>query len=236
MENMPSNCYTSDSGSYYVRHNPFVYFSDIVNNQARCNRVVPAGSGASVLVSDLISTSTASNFMWLTPNGCNDMHDCSVSTGDNYLSVLVPKILNSNIFKTQRAALFITFDEPGSSGSQLYTVWAGPVAKQAYQSSISYNHYSFLKTIEANWGLSSLTSNDGGASPMSDFFGAVTLMNTNITSYQPSSPITATVALNTNNSTPSVQTYSQNNAAYANSNAGNSTYVTPIESVSYMLT
>ena len=37
MESMPSNCYSSDSGNYAVRHDPFVYFKDIVNNQSRCS-------------------------------------------------------------------------------------------------------------------------------------------------------------------------------------------------------
>lgn len=144
------------------------------------------------------------------------MHDCGVSTGDNYLSTLVPKILNSNVFKTQRAALLITFDEPGSSGSQLYTVWAGPVVKQAYQSATAYNHYSFLKTIEANWGLTTLTTNDASATPM-NFFGATTLINTNS---QTSPSITAaSVALNTNNPA-TVQTYTPS-ITYTTTNPNN---------------
>src|SRR5213593_1718430 len=44
MEDMPSNCYGSDSGNYAVRHDPFVYYNDIVSNATRCTRVVPAGS------------------------------------------------------------------------------------------------------------------------------------------------------------------------------------------------
>src|SRR5213080_216879 len=47
MEDMPSNCYGSDSGNYVVRHNPFVYYSDIASNATRCNQVVPAGAGDS---------------------------------------------------------------------------------------------------------------------------------------------------------------------------------------------
>src|SRR5437867_3660338 len=82
MEDMPSNCYGSDSGDYAVRHNPFVYYSDIALNTTRCNRVVPAGSSDSALIDDLASTSTASNYMWLTPNKCNDIHSCPVETGD----------------------------------------------------------------------------------------------------------------------------------------------------------
>ena len=168
MEDMPSNCYTSDSGNYAVRHNPFVYYNDIVSNSTRCNQVVPAGTAGSALVADLASTSTASNYMWFTPNTCNDMHDCDIPTGDTYLSVLVPLILGSNVFLTQRAALLLTFDE--GYGQPIYTVWAGPVVKTAYTSSTAYSHYSVLSTIESNWNLPSLTTNDQNATNMNEFF------------------------------------------------------------------
>src|SRR3989454_764521 len=148
MEDMPSNCYTSDSGNYAIRHNPFVYYNDIVSNSTRCNQVVPAGTAGSALVADLASTSTASNYMWFTPNTCNDMHDCDIPTGDTYLSVLVPLILGSNVFLTQRAALLLTFDE--GYGQPIYTVWAGPVVKTAYTSSTAYSHYSVLSTISGS--------------------------------------------------------------------------------------
>src|SRR2546428_279805 len=168
MEDMPSNCYTSDSGNYAVRHNPFVYYNDIVSNSTRCNQVVPSATAGSALLADLASTSTASNYMWLTPNECNDMHDCDIPTGDNYLSVLVPLILGSNVFLTQRAALLITFDE--GYGQPIFTVWAGPVVKTAYASSIAYSHFSVLSTIESNWNLPPLTSNDQNAPNMNEFF------------------------------------------------------------------
>jgi hypothetical protein len=50
-------------------------------------------------------------------------------------------------------------------------VWAGPVAKAAYTSSIAYDHYSLLATIEANWNLAPLTANDRNAATMAEFFG-----------------------------------------------------------------
>ncbi len=169
MEDMPSNCYNQNSGSYYVRHNPFEYFNDI-NNTSRCSLIVPAGTNDTTVLNDLQSVSTSSNFMWLTPNGCNDMHDCSVSIGDNYLKGLVPQILNSMLFKTQKAGLFITFDEgdSSSSNSYVYTVWAGPAAKQKYESSNPYNHYSLLKTLEATWSLASLPQEDTSATSMTE--------------------------------------------------------------------
>jgi len=168
MEDMPSNCYASDSGNYVVRHNPFVYYSDIANDATRCARVVPAGTSDSALLNDLGATSTSSNFMWLTPDKCNDMHSCSINKGDTYMSGLVPKILNSTLFKTQKAALFVTFDE--GYDQPIYTVWAGPVAKTGYASSFGYTHFSFLATVEANWNLANLTANDRDAPNMTEFF------------------------------------------------------------------
>ncbi|HVG36787.1 MAG TPA: alkaline phosphatase family protein, partial [Thermoplasmata archaeon] len=168
MEDMPSNCYGSDSGNYAVRHNPFVYYNDIVSNSTRCNQVVPAGTADSALLGDLASTSTASNYMWLTPNVCNDMHDCGIPTGDAYLSVLAPLILGSNVFLNHRAALLLTFDE--GYGQPIYTVWAGSVVKTAYSSSTAYSHFSVLSTIESNWNLPPLTTNDQNAPNMNEFF------------------------------------------------------------------
>jgi acid phosphatase len=177
MEDMPSNCYAgnseyysgSDGSVYYPRHNPFIYLAAVINNQSDCNKVVPAGSADSALLSDLSSTSTASSFMWLTPNGCNQSHDCTAVQGDSYLSTLLPKILSSTIFRTQNAALFLTWDE-ASSGSHIPTILAGPAVKAGYQSNASYEHFSMLKTIEANWNMNFLTSNDAGAVTMSEFF------------------------------------------------------------------
>src|SRR5436189_265391 len=109
MEDMPGSCYATDSGNYVVHHNPFMYYSDIASDATRCARDVPAGPSIgsdATLLADLGSASTASNFMWLTPNKCNDMHSCSIHQGDTYMSGLVPKILDSTLFKTTRAALF----------------------------------------------------------------------------------------------------------------------------------
>jgi phosphatidylinositol-3-phosphatase len=168
MEDMPSPCYGSDVGRYVVHHNPFVYYSSIAANPTRCSRVVPAGNAASNLIADLDSPSTAPNFMWLTPNNCNNMHDCRVPDGDLYMSNLVPRILGSAVFTSRRAALFITFDE--GSGQPIYTTWVGTTVKPAYKSSAGYNHYSFLATVESNWNLAPLTANDRDAPSMFEFF------------------------------------------------------------------
>src|SRR6267378_4569955 len=206
-QTLASGCDTTYHEPYTPEHNPFVGFTDILNNPARCSKVVLANpNGCTVtdcaLVNDLNSAS-APNLMWLTPNNCNNMHGftgicpTSIPMGDNYLKSLVPNILNSQAFTTQRSALFIVFDEGngycplnGSSEDCVYAVWAGPLAKTSYATSNPYNHYSWTRTIEANWNLASLTSNDANAKPMTEFFGSTTppvILSTSFT-YNPSSP------------------------------------------------
>ncbi|HEX4921868.1 MAG TPA: alkaline phosphatase family protein, partial [Candidatus Bathyarchaeia archaeon] len=176
-----------------------ILFQDITTNSARCNNLVRANpSGCAVtdcaLINDLNSGS-APNFMWLTPSDCDNMRGSSVCSngctsdgsaacmkaGDNYLKSLVPSILSSSTFQNTRSALFVTFDEGvgycplnGSSENCVYAVWAGPTAKTSYSSPNKYSHYSLTKTIEVNWNLATLTSNDAGASAMSEFFTTIT--------------------------------------------------------------
>ena len=174
-------CYLGEEGpgNFYARHLPFLYFNDIIDSSARCAKIVPANSVMSnsqetpdLFLKDLNSVSTSSNFMWLTPNGLDDGHDSSAAFADKYLSMVVPQILGSTLFKTQKAALFIVFDEGVNPfpADWIYAVWAGSVAKTGYRSSTHYSHYSFVATIEQNWGLKPFTSNDVQWPSMFDSF------------------------------------------------------------------
>jgi acid phosphatase len=174
-------CYLGDENpaNYYGRHVPFVYFNDIIDNPQRCAKIVAANSVMTnnqetdnVLLKDLSSVSTASNFMWLTPNGLDDMHDSTIGFGNKYLSMVVPAILNSTVFRTQKAALFIVFDEGVTQypSDWIYAVWAGPIVKKGYESTTHYTQYSFLSTMEENWGLHPITGNDVNAPTMMEFF------------------------------------------------------------------
>ena len=169
MESMPSPCFVGDSGTYAQKHDPFIYYNDIRLNLTECNKVVPYSSFAS----DLASTATTPNYAWVTPNLCDDMHDCSIATGDTWLSQNVPTILNSPAFTTQNSLLLITWDEDdGTQNNQVPTLVIAKSVPAGFRSSTLYNHYSLLATIESAWGLSPLTTNDGTATPMSDFFNS----------------------------------------------------------------
>ena len=76
----------SVTDQYATRHNPFVYFHSVIDNQARCDEhVVPMGrvrvgaGGArdkfsGHLYEDLRHVETTPKFMFVTPNLCNDGH------------------------------------------------------------------------------------------------------------------------------------------------------------------
>jgi hypothetical protein len=198
-QTMAAGCVQSAPAPYEPDHNPFIHFQDIINNTARCNKVLlanPSSCGTTAdctLINHLNNASApAPNFMWLTPNDCNNMRStysnicangCStpgnvcITAGDNYLKSLIPNILNSRTFTTTRSALFITFDEGigycplnNSAEDCLYTVWVGSGVKTGFVTSTLYNHYSATKTIEVNWNLPGLTVNDTNATPMTEFF------------------------------------------------------------------
>jgi acid phosphatase len=167
-ESMPAPCTTSDSGGYLVQHDPFVYFDDIRTNPARCRaHVVPYTN----LAGDLASTSTTPDFVFIVPNNCNDMHDCSIGTGDAWLQTSLPAIFASPAWMTQRSLLVVLWDEnDGSAGNRVATLLIGPSVRPAFTSTAVETHYSLLRTIEAAWGLAPLTTQDANALPMSEFF------------------------------------------------------------------
>jgi acid phosphatase len=167
MESMPSACGITTSGNYAPKHDPFVYFDDIRNNTARCDAgVVPY----TALAADLKSAATTPNYAFITPNLCNDMHSCSISTGDTWLKNNLPAILNSPACTVDKCLLILTWDEDDSSqGNRVLTIFAGSGAMTGgVVSSVAYTHFSLLKTVETIFSLPTQTSQDAAASPMLD--------------------------------------------------------------------
>jgi len=158
-------------------HFPFLLYTSINNNAGRCANMVTTSSPRDPeFIASLSDPASAPSFIWLTPNDNDNSHDTSIGTGDHFLARLVPGILASPVFKNTRAALFIVYDEGNdqtchSGGPDcVYASWSGPVAAKAFNSTKSYDHYSYVHTIEDNWGLQPLNSNDAKAALMSEFF------------------------------------------------------------------
>ncbi len=178
-------------------HFSFKDFSDM-NTSPRCSRFATTASNTSPISGSCSSPSTnpdpefitsltqsAPNFVWLTPNDCDNMHDSSVTFGDNYLSYLVPKILASPLFASSgsKATLLVLFDEgytncnnnTGGTGECVYASFIGPTVKKGTQlNTTSVSHYSFSSTLEAAWGLGNLGANDVGAPTLTSAFAPCT--------------------------------------------------------------
>lgn len=100
---------------YAARHNPFMYFHSIIDNQANCDaHVVPL----SALSADLTSESSTPNYVFITPNLCSDGHDApcvdgapgGLESANAFLEQWVPLILAAPAFRKD-GILIVTFDE-----------------------------------------------------------------------------------------------------------------------------
>jgi hypothetical protein len=157
-ESMPTNCDLSSSGRYVARHNPEAYYTNI---RSDCNSYdVPLAATVDI----------SARFTFVTPNLCNDMHDCSVSTGDNWLSSFLPGLLSSSQYRAGRTAIFITFDEGSGGDNRVVTLAVAPPVSPGARSGTSYTHYSLLRTTEEMLGLG-LLGNAATATSMRPGFG-----------------------------------------------------------------
>lgn len=162
-EGMTKPCSFVNTKRYAVRHNPFMYYSNITKSTSCIEHVVPYQE----LFTDL-SIGKLPNYVFISPNLCNDMHDCPVSIGDEWLSENIPRILSSDQFKFTNSLLILTWDEGSRTNSHVLTIFVGPAAKINYVSNDKYNIYSLLRTIEYVWHIRPLTKNDKKAAVMDD--------------------------------------------------------------------
>src|SRR3989475_8611739 len=126
-------------------HYPFLSYTTITGNSARCANLVSGGPPQVVA-----ALNAGTSFIWFTPTDGHNMHDNSVSSGDSWLQSWVPGLLSAMAGK--KAALVIMFDEGYANPPLIYMGFSGPATKTAYKSSVSYNHYSLLKLLEDVWG------------------------------------------------------------------------------------
>ena len=167
------------SDKYAARHDPFVHFHTIIDDQARCDAHVV---NLDALSKDLKSNATTANYTFITPNLCHDGHDPDCIDGtpggleavDLFLKKWVPLITQSAAYR-QDGLLIITFDESdgsgadgssaccgekplpgakhlpgfrGPGGGRIGAVLLSRFIKPGTVSSVPYNHYSLLRTVE----------------------------------------------------------------------------------------
>ena len=164
--------------AYAVRHNPFMYFRNIIGRPAYCRRhVVPLAR----LAKDLQRVRTTPRLTYITPDLCHDGHDAPCASGapgglvsvNRWMQRWVPRILRSPAFQ-RNGMLVITADEadspqsdasaccdddgpttnsplPGITGFGGGNIGALVISRWTRANTWSptpYNHYSLLASLE----------------------------------------------------------------------------------------
>jgi hypothetical protein len=164
-ESMPRPCMLKSAGRYAVRHDPSAYYLRL--RSTLCRRDVPLGTThAGALASDLRHRRLP-RFSFITPDLCNDMHDCSVGTGDAWLRHWLPLILSSSAYRAGKTAVFVTWDEgEGDGGNRVATIAVAPSVRRGGRTGAALNHYSLLRTTESMLGVRPLLGAAGHARSM----------------------------------------------------------------------
>jgi acid phosphatase len=149
-ESMQQNCQTSGSGGYAPRHGPWPYWTGSAERTNCLANDVPSGSiSGGILLSD-IQAGTLPVTGELTPNLCNDAHDCGLSTFDSWLAGWIPVLLAGPDYQAGRLTIVLTFDEDdGSQSNQVPFIVIDPRLHRVTVSG-AYNHYSLTKWLDDN--------------------------------------------------------------------------------------
>ena len=188
---------------YERKHNPFVSYQDVQTNPARMANLVDFRQFATDLANNTvpdyvwISPDQCHDMHGraATPADPCDFSQVPslIATGDAFLSKTVSEILSSRGW-TGNSEIFITWDEsdftgsgfqgfgddsgccdsvPGLGGGHVVTLAISHSDHRARTSSVAYNHYSMLATIEEGWKLGCLafTCDTANVQPMADLVG-----------------------------------------------------------------
>jgi hypothetical protein len=180
VESLPSVGYTGDAAYPYLkRHNPFAYFTDVINSPPIVANMVPF----SEIFSDL-SAGSLPSFAFIAPNAQNDAHDCpgggttctdadKLAAADSWLQTNIDPLITNPALAN--SVFIITWDEStdpdtAHGGGQIATVLVGSHVRSGFRSTTFYQHQNTLRLILDLLRVSDHPGGSAAAAGMSEFF------------------------------------------------------------------
>jgi phosphatidylinositol-3-phosphatase len=185
---------------YGAKHNPAIFFDGIEgaggtwsatskSNECLANDIPAGGTGPNDMTAfdAALARGAVSRFDYVVPNECEDAHDnCQpsgnpVSQFDSFLAREVPKIMSSPAFGSD-GVLIITFDEGTSNrgdgvghqfagGGNIAFAVLGPLVEPGVYGG-TFDHYSFLRTMEDGFGISTYLGGAASANPVNTIWAS----------------------------------------------------------------
>jgi len=147
-EGMSGNCSTSGT-TYAPKHNPALYMWDGADRTACQQDDVPMGSATAGNFINALNGNKLPTYSLVAPDLCDDTHDCGVSTGDQFLKTLLPRILSSRAYRAGTTAVFVVWDED----SYIPNIVIAPSVIPGTTTSTAVSHYGLLRATEEMLGL-----------------------------------------------------------------------------------
>ncbi|HZS13895.1 MAG TPA: alkaline phosphatase family protein [Candidatus Dormibacteraeota bacterium] len=157
LEDMPSPCYTGAAvdDTYGKKHNPFMYFPQIRDDPAQCNRDQPFSAFYPAL-----DGGTLPAFSLVVPNLCDDGHNCSLSHSDSWVGGFSAHVTGSAWFQ-RGGVLIVTYDEGsggagccnGAAGGRIATIVVSAATPAGARLDTPVTHAGVLRTVEELYGL-----------------------------------------------------------------------------------
>ncbi len=166
-EAMPANCALDPKGDYAVKHNPAAFYSSSQDRAACQADDVALGTPTTGALADALDHDTLPAFSFITPNLCNDTHNCDVDVGDKWLQAWVPRLLASNAYRSGTTAIFVAWDEY----TPMPSIVVSPSTKAGTVSDSPVDHYALLRTTEEMLGIADLLGGATQAPSMRASFG-----------------------------------------------------------------
>lgn len=155
------------SGAYVKRHNPAPWYSDVINDPAQQQKMVPFTQFAADLAADTLPV-----YSIIVPDLLDDAHDGSPQAADQWLEQNIGPLVNSKHFQAgSNSVMFITFDNAdGDEQGKVFTAVVGSSVIPGVKVDTQYRHENTLRTIMELLGLTNFPGASSDAAPMKEFF------------------------------------------------------------------